>query len=399
VLLLDLDDFKSVNDSLGHAAGDELLIRVAERLLAATRSGDTVARLGGDEFAVLTEDDGDPLELARRILSALDHPVTRLGRLLPVRASIGVAPLRADVSPQTATDLLKQADMAMYAAKRAGKGTALLYQADMTDDADELDLRADFARAITTQSIDVQFQPLFNPTGTLLGFEALSRWTRNGRSVPPDRFIPAAERAGLLRTLDELVLQQTLALLATGLAHPQDLFVTVNVGVEQLTDPDLPEQLARLLARHGLAPRQLVLEVPEKRLYTDAEATSATLQALRRLGIRLALDDFGVGYSSLARLQEMPPDIVKIDRCFVSPLGRSGSSTVLLAAMIDLAHRTGAIVIAEGVEQPEQLAELARLGCDAVQGFLLGHPMSAADAAALSRDRSEHAETLLPTQG
>jgi diguanylate cyclase (GGDEF)-like protein len=399
VLLLDLDDFKSVNDSLGHAAGDELLVRVGERLLATTRSSDTVARLGGDEFAVLTEDDGDPLELARRILSALDHPVTLLGRLLPVRASIGVAPLRTEASPQTATDLLKQADMAMYAAKRAGKGTALLYQPDMTDDADELDLRADVAKAITTQSIEVQFQPLFNPTGTLLGFEALSRWTRNGRSVPPDRFIPAAERAGLLRTLDELVLQQTLALLATSLAHPHDLFVTVNVGVEQLTDPDLPEQLARLLARHGLAPRQLVLEVPEKRLYTDAEATSATLQALRRLGVRLALDDFGVGYSSLARLQEMPPDIVKIDRCFVSPLGRSGSSSVLLGAMIDLAHRTGAIVIAEGVERPEQLAELDRLGCDAVQGFLLGHPMSAIDAAALSRGRSERAETLLPTQG
>jgi hypothetical protein len=185
--------------------------------------------------------------------------------------------LLADASPQTATDLLKQADMAMYAAKRAGKGTGLLYQPDMTDDADELDLRADVAKAITTQTIDVHFQPLFHPTGTLLGFEALSRWTRNGRSVPPDRFVPAAERAGLLRTLDELVLHQTLALLATGLAHPQDLVVTVNAGVEQLTDPGLPEQLARLLARHDLAPRQLVLEVPEKRLYTDPEATASTL--------------------------------------------------------------------------------------------------------------------------
>ena len=393
VLLLDLDDFKSVNDSLGHAAGDELLVRVAERLRAATRASDTVARLGGNEFAVLTEDDGDPLELAHRILSALEQPVTLLGRLLPMHASIGVAPLRAHAVPRTAADLLKQADMAMYAAKQAGKGTAMLYREDMTDGADELDLRVDVARAIATNSIDVHFQPLFDPSGSLLGFEALSRWTRDGKSVSPDRFIPAAERAGVLRTLDERVLQRTLALLSTGLARPHELFVTVNAGVEQLTDPGLPDQLAQLLARHGLAPYQLVLEVPEKRLYTDPMATAATLQALRRLGVRLALDDFGVGYSSLARLQEMPPDIIKIDRCFVSSLGRTGSSSVLLAAMIDLAHRTGAMVIAEGVERPEQLAELDRLGCDAVQGFLLGRPMPAAEAAELSRGRKMSTET------
>jgi diguanylate cyclase (GGDEF)-like protein len=386
VLLLDLDDFKSVNDSLGHAAGDQVLVRVAERLRAATRTGDTVARLGGDEFAVLIEDDGDPVELAQRILSALDQPVTLLGRRLPVHASIGIARLHADAAPRAAADLLKQADVAMYAAKLAGKGTAITYQEGMTDGAEEFDLRADVAEAVSTQSIDVHFQPLFAPTGALLGFEALSRWTRHGKAVPPDLFIPAAERAGVLRTLDELVLQRTLALLASALARPNELFVTVNAGVEQLTDPDLPEQLARLLARHGLAPSQLVLEVPEKSLYTDPTATAATLLGLRRIGVRLALDDFGVGYSSLARLQEMPPDIVKIDRCFVAPLGRPGASTELLASMIDLAHRTGAMVIAEGVERPEELAELSRLGCDAVQGFLLGRPMPAAEAAALSRD-------------
>jgi EAL domain-containing protein (putative c-di-GMP-specific phosphodiesterase class I) len=234
---------------------------------------------------------------------------------------------------------------------------------------------------------------LFTSAGSLLGFEALSRWTRDGKLVPPEQFIAAAERAGVLRTLDELVLQRTLALLSTGLDRPHELFVTVNAGLEQLTDPDLPGQLARLLARHGLAPHQLVLEVPEKRLYTDPKATAAALLALRRLGVRLALDDFGVGYSSLARAQELPPDIIKIDRCFVSPLGRPGSSSVLLAAMIDLAHRTGAMVIAEGVERPEQLAELARLGCDAVQGFLLGRPMPAAEAALLARGRPVLAPT------
>jgi diguanylate cyclase len=389
VLLLDLDDFKSVNDSLGHAAGDQLLVLVAERLRAATRTGDTVARLGGDEFAVLIEDDGDPEELAQRILAALDQPAALHGRHVPVHASIGIAPLAASAEPSTAADLLKQADMAMYAAKLAGKSIAMTFHEGMTEGADEFDLRADVTEAVLTQSIDVHFQPLFTPTGSLLGFEALSRWTHDGKAVPPDRFIPAAERAGVLWTLDQFVLERTLALLATNLARPHELFVTVNAGVDQLTDPDLPAQLARLLARHGLVPAQLVLEVPETRLYTDPAATAATLHGLRRLGVRLALDDFGVGYSSLARLQEMPPDIVKIDRCFVTPLGRPGSSTELLGAMIDLAHRTGAMVIAEGVEEREQLDELSRLGCDAVQGFLLGRPMPAAEAAALSLARRE----------
>jgi diguanylate cyclase (GGDEF)-like protein len=400
VLLLDLDDFKSVNDGLGHAAGDELLVQVAERLRATTREGDTVARLGGDEFAVLTEDDSDPTALARRILRALDQPVLLQGRRLSVQASVGIAPLGTDPARLSGADLLRRADLAMYAAKRAGKGIAMPYQEGMTDGSHELDLRSDVSEAIATRSIDVHFQPLFTAAGSLLGFEALSRWTRHGVAVPPDRFIPAAERAGLLRTLDELVLERSLTLLATELAHPHELFVTVNASMDQLTAPGLTEQLARALERHGLAPAQLVLEVPEHRLYKDPAATAATLQGLRRLGVRLALDDFGVGYSSLARLQELPPDIVKIDRCFISPLGRPGSNTDLLAGMIDLAHRTGAMVVAEGVERPEQLSELRRLGCDAVQGYLLGRPAPAAEAAELSRTRrGPSTTTAIPQPG
>jgi diguanylate cyclase (GGDEF)-like protein len=385
VLLLDLDDFKSVNDGLGHAAGDELLVQVTERLRATTREGDTVARLGGDEFAVLTEDDSDATGLARRILHALDQPILLQGRRLSVHASIGIALLGDGPARLSGEDLLRRADLAMYAAKRAGKGIALAYQEGMTDGSHELDLRSDVSEAIVTRSIDVHFQPMFTPAGSLLGFEALSRWTRHGKAVPPERFIPAAEHAGLLRTLDEWVLERTLTLLATELAHPHELFVAVNAGMDQLTTPGLADQLARMLERHGLAPAQLVLEVPENRLYKDPDATAATLQGLRRLGVRLALDDFGVGYSSLTRLHELPPDIVKIDRSFISPLGRPGSSTDLLAGMIDLAHRTGAMVVAEGVERPEQLAEVRRLGCDAVQGYLLGSPAPAAEAVELSR--------------
>ena len=391
VLLLDLDDFKSVNDGLGHAAGDALLIRVAERLCAATRAGDTVARLGGDEFAVLVEDGGDPMGLAQRILEALDQPVSLEGRQVPVHASIGIAVLSADSTPLGAAELLKRADIAMYAAKQSGKGTTMLFQPGMTDASDELDLRSDVVSAVTRGEIDVHFQPMFTPSGALLGFEALSRWTRDGQSVPPDRFIPAAERAGILRTLDELVLRRALDFAVTDAGRQQALFVTVNAGMDHLTDPALPDQLARLLASYGLAPSQLVLEVPESRAFRDVGAASATLGRLRDLGVRLALDDFGVGYSSLARLQQLPPDIVKIDRCFIAPLTGTGAGTELLAGMIDLAHRTGAMVIAEGVERPEQLQVLRDLGCDAVQGFLLGRPVPAEQAATVQR------QLLIPT--
>jgi diguanylate cyclase (GGDEF)-like protein len=401
VLLLDLDDFKSVNDGLGHAAGDALLIRVADRLLAATRSGDTVARLGGDEFAVLLEDDVDPLQVAQRVLEALDQPVMLEGRALPVHASIGIAVLSADASPLDQAELIKRADVAMYAAKQAGKGTAVLYEAGMTDASDELDLRADLVAAVRAESLDVHFQPIFTPLGELLGFEALSRWTRDGQSVSPDQFIPAAERAGVLRTLDEIVLRRALTFATTGVGRDHALFVTVNAGMEHLTDPELPEQLARLLDSYGLDPSHLVVEVPENRAYRDRDRAAATMRRLRQLGVRLALDDFGVGYSSLARLQELPPDIVKIDRCFVAPLAEASADTSVLAGMIDLAHRTGAFVVAEGVELPEQLHLLERLGCDAVQGFLLGRPVSAEEAgrvprlAGIPRPRSSPRETQL----
>ncbi|MCU1594983.1 MAG: hypothetical protein JWO12_2375 [Frankiales bacterium] len=383
VLMIDLDDFKSVNDSLGHAAGDELLITVADRLRSVTRAADTVARLGGDEFAIVREEDDDPIDLADQVLLALSRPLVLQGRVLRMQASIGVTLLNADAAPLEASDLLRRADLAMYAAKQAGKGCAASYEEGMTDEADDLDLRSDLVRAVHAGEVTVFFQPVYGLTGTLIGFEALSRWARAGVPVAPDVFIPAAERAGVLQLLDENVLEQSLTLLRDA---PGQVFVTVNAGAAQLTDPGFAEHVRNQLTRHGIEAGRLVIEVPEhKALEQDAAAARHTLDGLRAAGVRLALDDFGVGYSSLARLQEFPAHIVKIDRCFITPLGRPGADSELLSAMIDLAHRTGSAVIAEGVERQEELTVLRDLGCDAVQGYLLGRPVPAREAAALMR--------------
>lgn len=384
VLLADLDDFKSVNDSLGHPTGDELLLRVAERLQGTTRAGDTVARLGGDEFAILVEDGADASSLAQRILLALDQPVTLQGRAVQLSASIGIAVLEGDAPSLNAAELMKRADIAMYQAKRSAKGTAKLYETGVVQPAsDEIDLRADLTAAVKADEVDVHFQPIFSTSGELLGFEALSRWRRHGTPVPPDVFIPAAERAGVLPLLDEQVLRKTLAFKASVDLSGTSLLVTVNTDVTQLCDTALPVRLGKYLSEYGIDPRQLAVEIPESRVIPDPIRVGAALADLRALGVKVALDDFGVGWSSLERLQAMAPSIVKIDRCFVEPLDRSDARTDLVAGMIELAHRVGALVIAEGVERPRQLETLRELGCDAVQGFLLGSAMPASLAAQL----------------
>ena len=388
VLLLDLDDFKAVNDSLGHATGDQLLVRVAERLSACTRTGDTVARLGGDEFAVLSENQDDALGLATRLLAAFDQPVVVDGQQIPVTTSIGIAPLPPDATPCDGQALLARADTAMYAAKQAGKARLRTYDDAMPDAAADLELRAAVVRAVAEREPEVHFQPFYTPAGQLLGFEALSRWTRNGRPVSPELFIPAAERAGVLTQLDDLVVDQALELLGRRCPPSSQLFVTVNVGVDHLRDHALPDRLRRKLAHHRLSPAQLVLEIPESRVFRDLQATAQTLARLKAFGIRLALDDFGVGYSSLARMQQLPPDVVKLDRCFVVPLSEPGADTELVRAMIDLAHRIGALVVAEGVEDEIQLREVTRAGCDAIQGYLLGRPVPADQAARLAGGQS-----------
>jgi diguanylate cyclase (GGDEF)-like protein len=372
VLFCDLDDFKSVNDTLGHAAGDRLLAEVADRLLAMTRPGDTVARLGGDEFAVLLEDDADGGALAARMLDeVLRQPVTILDRAVPVRASIGVATLQATEPTIDSRELIRRADVAMYSAKSSGKGRAVPYVHVSGPSADhDLDLQLALARDIDGGGLRAALQPVYGVHGGLRGYEALARWRYAGQAVPPDVFIPVAERAGLLPRLDMAVLDQAITRIAE---HQADTFVSVNIGIRHLADAAVVERVAEVMRRHSLPARRLVVEVPEDQAISDP-AVMATLQGFREMGVRLAMDDFGVGFSCLSRIGEIRPDIIKLDRSFVTPLDDPDERTDILAGIIELAHRVGAVVIGEGVETQAQLDALIRLGCDGLQGYLLGRP-------------------------
>jgi len=372
LLLIDLDDFKSVNDSLGHPVGDEVLVRVSERLRAVVRTGDTVARLGGDEFAILMEDGGDPVDLAARILAGLERAVALNGRVLPVGASIGIAALRPDDLPATAVDMHKRADMAMYAAKTAGKSGVQVYSADLDRaQGGSLDLRAAFAADLHAGLIDVAFQPIRLANGRLSGFEALARWTHEGTTVPPATFLPMARRLGCLPTLDRVVLAKAIDHAA---GWGSDVVLAVNLDADTLADSDFAAYAIGLLAGR-LPTRRLTVEVLESGLVENDHGALSTLGQLRAAGVRIAVDDFGAGYASLVRLQALRPDIVKIDRSLLAAL-TSDSPTPLLTGVAQLAHQIGAIVVAEGIETDAQLAAAIAAGCDAVQGYLLGRPTS-----------------------
>ncbi|HET7531485.1 MAG TPA: EAL domain-containing protein [Mycobacteriales bacterium] len=375
VLLIDIDDFKTVNDSLGHPAGDELLIRISERLCASVRTGDTVARLGGDEFAVLLEDGGDAFDVAARLLSGFDLPMTLCGRELPVRASIGVSFLAPADPPADGTEMLKRADVATYAAKRAGKGTVMAYSAALAGgDEDQLDLHTALVTDVTTGRIDVAFQPIRLADGTLRGFEALARWSKGGEVVSPAVFIPLARRLGLLPALDGVVVRRAVAEAAR---WPQEIVLSVNLAAESLGDPALPARVSQALADAGVAAERLSIEVLESSVIEQDHRALTSVRALRAIGVRVAVDDFGAGYASLARLRALEPDVIKVDRSLLAAETDPERPSALLVGVIDLAHRLGAMVVAEGVETPVQLAAALAAGCDAVQGFLWGVPTTA----------------------
>jgi diguanylate cyclase (GGDEF)-like protein len=377
LLFCDLDDFKIINDTLGHDAGDQVLVAIAERLRATVRAGDTVARLGGDEFAILLEDGGDPIDLSARLLDAMTAPVPLGMRRVPVRASIGITTVRADQAPTDTQELLKQADLAMYAAKRSGKATCVSWSPALNDaHVDDLDVRLELAADVLSGSLGVAYQPILLADGGLFAHEALARWRRDGVPVPPDTFIPVADRAGFLADLDMLIIST--ALKSTRALGP-DHSISVNVGLTHLADPQLLGRIEDLLAQHDFNPRHLIVEVPEDHAI-DIPEVHQTLRALRRLGIRLALDDFGVGYSSLSRIGTLNPDIIKLDRSFVAPLSEAGRHADFVAGVIGLAHRLGAVVIAEGVETADQLQTLREINCDAMQGYLLGRPQERTSA-------------------
>ncbi|WP_433604184.1 putative bifunctional diguanylate cyclase/phosphodiesterase [Dactylosporangium sp. CA-139114] len=395
ILFLDLDGFKEVNDSLGHAAGDVLLMQVAMRLGEAVRDGDTVARFGGDEFAVLIDavaapEDAD--ELANRIIAALDEPFVIENQEIHVQGSIGIALTGPDA--RDADQLMRNADLAMYRAKSAGSGQFARYDPQMhTGLVERLQLAADLRRALENgDELELHYQPTIElRTGTIVGFEALVRWRHPARGmISPIDFIPLAESTGLIRPLGQWVLAEaSRQAVAWGAADPaRELTMAVNVSGVQFDQPDLPEIVAQVLATTGLPAERLCLEMTESVLMTDTEENLAVLLSLKDIGVRLAIDDFGTGYSSLAYLRRFPVDTLKIDRSFVERLSGTTPDAALARTIVQLGQSLGMSTVAEGIEEPAQFLALRGMGCDLAQGYYFSRPLPAAQAGLLLPDKA-----------
>ena len=389
LLFCDLDDFKAVNDSFGHATGDELLREVAGRLQGCVRAADTVARLGGDEFAVLLEGADDPGGLvAGRVLPALHEPFQLSGAPRTVRTSIGMVVADAGAPELTPGLLLHQADAAMYEAKRQGGGTVVAYRPGDTPTRADPDLPARLARALgrgfvaepADGGLRVHYQPIVRlADGSTVAVEALARWTDPSRGpVPPDVFVAIAERTGLVADLDDRVLDRACRdLVGLRASTGSGLAVHVNVSATRLGDPRLERAVRASLKRHGLPGSALVLEITETSRVPDTAAAAGVLQRLRRIGVRVAVDDFGTGYGTLAHLHLLPVDIVKLDRTLTTPDPEQAER--LRRSVVTISRALGMLVVAEGVETAQQAAGLARLGCDLGQGWLYGRPVPAAE--------------------
>jgi diguanylate cyclase (GGDEF)-like protein len=378
VLFLDLDDFKHVNDGFGHGIGDRLLVAVAERISGAIREGDTAARLGGDEFAILMEDaDVDSAhQVALRLLEALAVPVAVDEHLHPVRASIGMAV--AVPGEATGEETLRNADVAMYWAKDRGKSTVAVYEAGLHAEAlERMALRGELQRAIREDQLTLHYQPTVDlATHRITGFEALVRWNHPTRGLlPPLEFIPVAEQSGLIVPLGSWVL---LAACRAGAGMQSDWHqptMAVNIAAQQLAKPDFVEEVVDVLRRTRMPAERLVLEITESVLLDDMVGTIATLARLRDRGIRVAIDDFGTGYSSLSYLDQLPVDVLKVDKSFVDKVCADASDTRLVEAIITMSHTMRLTTVAEGVEQPEQAAWLKHARCSLGQGFLWSRPV------------------------
>ena len=385
VLFLDIDDFKVVNDSLGHGAGDRLLIEVAHRLSGIVRAGDVAARQGGDEFTVLIErvrDEAEAVAMAERIADELRRPIVLDGRPLVVGVSIGLALARG--RDAVATDLLAHADAAMYAAKEAGKGRAVVFDPSMRRRAESrLEMEAELRAAIESDAFELHYQPIVElPSRRVVGFEALVRWRHPDRGlVPPGEFIPFAEATGLIVPLGRLVMTEACRQLrawrddADNLGH---LTVAVNVSARQVNEPGFAAEVRDILTKTGLEPSALVLEITESLTLRESASGDGALRQLHNHGVSLAIDDFGTGFSSLEYFKRFAVQGLKIDQSFVAGLGRSREDTAIVTATISFAGALGLIVTAEGVEEPEQLTRLEALGCHRAQGFLFSPAVPAA---------------------
>jgi diguanylate cyclase (GGDEF)-like protein len=389
VLEFDLDRFKVINETLGHAIGDRLLAAVGARLASALRPGDSIARLGGDEYGVLLDNltrDADAVAITRRLLDALSEPFRVGGRETYVAASVGISIGHAGA--MTATDLLREADIALYRAKADRTSAHAVYSPAMrTSSLERLDLEGDLRRAVERGELRLHYQPLVDlSTGKLTGHEALVRWQHPLRGLlPPAEFIPLAEETGLIEGIGDWVLAEACHQnQAWQVARGGDrvISVSVNLSAHQFTRQDLADRVAAVLERTGLSPSALELEITESVAMSATETTAATLRRLHDQGVRLVLDDFGTGYSSLSYLTRLPLHMVKVDRAFVAGLP-GPTDEAIIGAVVTLAHRLGIMVTAEGIEQPAQLAAVRALGCDLGQGYLLAPPLPADEAAAL----------------
>jgi diguanylate cyclase (GGDEF)-like protein/PAS domain S-box-containing protein len=384
VIFLDVDDFKTINDSLGHAAGDEVLIEVARRLDASIRGADTAARFGGDEFAVLLEDVQDSQEAAdaaERILEALAVPLVAAHKELSMRCSLGISVCEHE-SGTDADEMIRDADAAMYIAKRDGKGGYRLFEPAMHEGVlARLELRTDLQRAIATEQLELHYQPVVRlEDGSVAGVEALLRWRHPERGlIPPDSFIPIAEETGLIVPIGRWVLREgcrharrVLAALDPS-AQPT---MSINLSLKQIQQSDIVADVRDALAESGLDPHYLTLEITETVLMADADLAVQRLQELKEVGVRLALDDFGTGYSSLSYLSRFPVDILKMDRSFLRG-GATPEASGLATAVVALGATLHLEVVAEGIEFPEQWHTLRDLGCEMGQGFYFARPMDA----------------------
>jgi diguanylate cyclase (GGDEF)-like protein len=393
VLSLDLDDFKLVNDSLGHPAGDALLALAAERIVGCVRTGDTVARLGGDEFAVLMEGMTEQSRLvAHRVLQAFDEPFFIDGHDLLLRPSVGLAVAPADDLDTSAEALLKKADVAMYSAKRSRTGGVHTFSADMhliepretkgndgPNGADAVRLLGQLRHAIDHVGLSVVYQPKFDlRSEEVVGVEALVRWPHPELGLlGPERFLPLVRQHGLMHAVTELVLARALDDAAHWKKRGVGVPVAINLFAPSLANFDLPAEIAHSLAERGLGPGDLTVEITEDLFLDDLDRSRTVLHRLRKHGIRIAIDDFGSGYSALCYLRELPIDELKLDMEFIAPILVDRRAAAVVRAVVDLAHVLGVTTVAEGVENAATALTLRAYGCDVAQGFFYSPPVSA----------------------
>ncbi|HEU4707081.1 MAG TPA: EAL domain-containing protein [Solirubrobacterales bacterium] len=394
-LFVDLDNFKAINDSLGHGTGDELLCAVAERLEGVIRETDALGRMGGDEFVVVADGlslAAGPELIAERLLEAFNQPFA-LGdegeTQVRAKASVGIA---TGVRP-SAEELLRDADIAMYRAKWGGKSRYLVFESGMEDEVQSrLEAEMDLQSALENEEFFLVYQPTFDlQTMTPTGVEALIRWRRPGRGVvEPEEFIPLLEETKLIVEVGAWVLREACAQAAGWQEEGRPLELSVNVSALQLDTDDLIEHVTEALGESGLAPESLTLEITETTLMSDAVETAGRLRELKRLGIRIAVDDFGTGYSSLGHLRQFPVDVLKIDRSFVSQLREGGEGEILLHTLLQLGKALEIETTAEGIERPQDLSLIRAKDCDNGQGFLFTRPLSAKDAESFFRQWPAH---------